>query len=432
MINKLSKNFSNVTLKNIFLVFFLVILILIAFYRSPYIFTNGRFLTLELKYYLEIKNLNFFDSLFFVDLTAQYINMISNISSLIASRFLDMQHAQFASVYLSITIYFLIIYYILFKDSYLFKSDYSKLLCSLIIFLSPIMNFEIWLNAINLQVYLGILTVIIFFLKDNKNINIFRLIILTISGLSGVYSCALTPIFLYKFYKLKNIYNGACALILGLCALTQTYLIYKTWFIVEGSANTSLTLIFTKYEAISYLYNVIIRPFFGSSLPTMVLGFLNLDLYIVLTNTIITNYMFLITIFLFCILLFISLAFIKSINEKKDLYVVYNLIVLFLIFSFLVIFGGVSDSIHGRYSTLPGFVLVIFVLFFTSTNTKKIIKYFSIFLIFSTLFFGSIDYRYKKFIYYLDCLGCPDWKEEVRKYNNDKNYNLKVWPYHLN
>ena len=29
----------------------------------------------------------------------------------------------------------------------------------------------------------------------------------------------------------------------------------------------------------------------------------------------------------------------------------------------------------------------------------------------------------------LDCIECPNWEEEVKKFRADNNYELKIWPY---
>ena len=49
-----------------------------------------------------------------------------------------------------------------------------------------------------------------------------------------------------------------------------------------------------------------------------------------------------------------------------------------------------------------------------------------------TITFGFFDFRYKKYINYLDCINCPNWKEEVKKYKLDNNYKMNAWPYHIN
>jgi len=75
--------------KNYYKIGFLILLSLLIYSRSPYIFSYGRFFSLDLDYHLEIETLNLIDSLFFVDSRARYLNFISNISSITSSRFLN-------------------------------------------------------------------------------------------------------------------------------------------------------------------------------------------------------------------------------------------------------------------------------------------------------------------------------------------------------
>ena len=177
--------------------FFLIFLILLSYYRSPFIFNNGRFFDLDLTHHFTSSSLSFFDSLTYVDFSPRYINLSSNISSLISSKLFKLEYAQYVSVYISFLVYLAIFYQILFKKSYLFKRKYQKYLGSLICLVAPVMNFEIWLNVINLQVYWGVLGLVILFIKeeDKNSTNYF---LLTIGGLSGIYTCLLTPLFFLK------------------------------------------------------------------------------------------------------------------------------------------------------------------------------------------------------------------------------------------
>ena len=193
--------------------FFFIFLILLSYYRSPYIFNNGRFQSLDFRYHFLSDGLNFFNSLIYVDFSARYINLISNISSIISSRFFDLAYAQYVSVYLCFSIYLIIFYQILFKESYLFKNKYQKYFGALIFLVAPVMNFEVWLTVINLQIYLAIMGLVILFMKeeDNKSINYF---LLFIGGLSGIYTCLLTPFFFLKYIHKKNFSNLFCFLTL--------------------------------------------------------------------------------------------------------------------------------------------------------------------------------------------------------------------------
>lgn len=411
---------------------FLIFLILVSYYRSPYIFTEGRFVSLDLFYHLTSGNLSFFGSLTYVDFGPRYMNLISNISSLLSSRLFELEHAQYVSVYLSFFVYLIIFYLILFKDSYLFEKNYQKFLGAAIVLVSPVMNFEIWLNVINLQVYLGILTLVILFIKDdNKNI-LFYSILIFVSGLSGIYACILMPLFFLKFINKRNNFNLICFLTIFFCTLTQLFIIYNTTKVISlGEANTSLVLTFNKFEAISYVYNVIIRSFFASSLPIYLAGFLEMDIYAVLNNENLRNILFSFSL-LIIITLIVSFIFcVVNIKDIKDKIIYLALLTLLFLISSVVIIGGVSDSLHGRYAALTGIVLIFTFLHLSRVSSIILIKKLSITLMILTITFGIFDFRYKKYINYLDCINCPVWSDEVKKYKLDNSYKMNAWPYHI-
>ena len=421
--------------------FFFIFLIFIAYCRSPYIFNNGRFFSLDLTYYFAALSLNSFDAITYIDYTARYINLISNISALISSKLFELDNAQFVSVYLSLLIYSIIFYLILFKESYLFKRKYQKFLGALIILIAPVMSFEIWLNAINLQVYLGILTFIILFLKDeNKNVLIY-FILIGISGLSGIYACIFMPLFFLKYLNKKNSFNLICFLTITVCTFIQLLIIYKAIDIgisPLGESNTALTFskfegvsFAHKFEAISFAYNVIVRTFFGSSFPVYLASFFNMDLATVLGNENVRNFLFLFSVLIIILsLVFFVVATVSIKNfDEKLIYLI--LIFSFFTVSFVVIFGGVSMNVQGRYAALTGIILIFSFLHLSSVSSLNFMKKLSTILIIFTIISGVFDYRYKKFILYLDCINCPDWSEEVRKYELDNDYMPNSWPYHI-
>ena len=413
-------------------VFFLIFLLILIYYRSPFIFYSGRFFSLDLFYHLQISSLSIMDSLFYIDYSARYLNLISNISSIISTRFFDLYNAQYTAVYLSLVTYLIILYHILFKELSLFTKPYQKYFFATLIILSPVMNFEIWLNAINLQVYFGILTLIIFFLNQEKINKSLTYILLIVGGLSGVYSCALFPIFFLRYLKKKNRLDLISSLILILCSIIQIFIIYLSKSEFElNSANTAMVLSFSQYEAISYLYNIIIRSFFGSSLPGFFLDLFNLDLNKVLNNKEINNLLFYLSILIFILLILIIVWAIKSFKKKEDTDQFFYLLISFLLISFVVVFGGVSISLHGRYSAIPGMILILMVLYISANTKNNFLKTLSFILITSSVFFGFLDYRLENYLVYLDCLDCPDWNAEVTKYYQDKSYQMNAWPYHI-
>ena len=417
--------------KNYYKIGFLILIFFLIYSRSPYIFNYGRFMSLDLIYHFEIEKLNLINSLLFVDYNARYMNLISNISSIISTRLFDLENAQYVAIYLSLLIYLIILLKILFEESYLLSNTIQKYLFSALFILTPVMSFEIWLNAINLQVYLGLLTIIILFLNSNKTQKIFNYFLLVICGLSGIYSCALTPLFFLNYLRQKSRYNFICFFILFTCSIIQFSLILISTSIIEdGPSNTVVILDLSKYETISFIYNTVIRAFFGSSFPKFIFDNFGLNLNTILINDNLKDLLFFISLFVFIFFMFFIIWVFKNFKKKEEKNVLIYLTLIFLILSFVVIIGGVSDSLHGRYSALPGITIVLIVLHVVS-NSKTFLKNLSIFFLGCSLIFGFYDYRLKNYLVYLDCINCPDWKMEVKKYKNDKNYMPNAWPYHI-
>ena len=75
--------------KSYYKIGFIILIFLLIYSRSPYIFNYGRFFSLDLVYHFEIEKLNLLNSLFFVDYTARYLNIISNISDQMRNVSLD-------------------------------------------------------------------------------------------------------------------------------------------------------------------------------------------------------------------------------------------------------------------------------------------------------------------------------------------------------
>ena len=60
----------------------------------------------------------------------------------------------------------------------------------------------------------------------------------------------------------------------------------------------------------------------------------------------------------------------------------------------------------------------------------RFFKYFILFVLLISLLIGFLDYRYNaKYIKLLECVNCPSWIDEVKKWEKDNTYNLQIWPY---
>ena len=120
-------------------------------------------------------NNSWIDTITFVHWNAGYINLFSNFISFVNSKLISLENAALFNIYSNFSINLIILYIILFEKSILFKSFTERFLVSLIVVISPIFVFEIWLDSLNAQVYLGILTLLILLLSNNNKLKFFFL-----------------------------------------------------------------------------------------------------------------------------------------------------------------------------------------------------------------------------------------------------------------
>ena len=401
-------------------IFLIFLLIIISFFRSPYIFLKGRFMAEdgELFFKSAFEN-NFLEHLFYFAPNSGYYNFIANILAEISTYF-SLNHAPLVVAYGSLFLILLPIILILFKDSHLFKNDYQKVIASLILFTATPNSPEVWANSINSQIYLFFSSFLILYFKDeNNSVNIKEKFLLLIAGLSGIYSCILTPIFFLKFYFLKkknNLYNF---IILLFCTIIQLSLIFYSK--INNLLHTSQIELIEKptFYVTSFIYSFFLKPIFGRDF----LYFINENLYI---SFLPKDVFFL--IFSLCILyFFIKFNFINYIKKDK---IFQSIIFIYLLVLGVVFLGSDNFPPSGRYAVIPG-NLFLLIIFYLSMHFKfRQIRYFFSFVILLSIISGIYEFRpTSKYIKFLDCVNCPDWKTEIINWKKDNSYVIRIWPY---
>jgi hypothetical protein len=401
-------------------IFLFFLILFLIFYRSPYIFIHGRFVAEEGSVYFAnaFKN-NFINTIFFVDYLSGYINFWANLSSFLAS-ITPIEFAPLVTVYLSLIPKLLIFFFILNKNFFFFTSYLEKLLACCVVLFSTAMVPEIWANTINSQVYFAILTLVIFLIKNQKDdLSVFQLVLISVSGLTGIYSCAIFPIIFLKFIKFRikqDFYNFLILFILTLIQLLIIFFSKSNGLLYEKKLN-----FFISYqEFVSLYYNIFVKTFLGRDLTIYLINLFNLSIKIYL--------IFISSIFVF----FFYFLFKKKyfLEENNFIFFIFVLIFQFLIVSFLVLIGNASDQVAGRYATFPSVILLFISIILFKSLKNKFFKYFILFVLLISLLIGFLDYRYNaKYIKLLECVNCPSWIDEVKKWEKDNTYNLQIWPY---
>ena len=397
------------------------IILIIIFYRSPHILLNGRFGAEEgAVFFANAYKNGFFYSFFFVDFRSGYLNFWANFSGIFANIF-TLKLAPLASNYLALIPKLLIFYFILYKESYLLKDfKYKSFLCFLIL-LSPFNVPEIWLNSINSQIFFCILSFLILLSKNEKeSLNFFNLLLIFLAGFSGLYTCVLLPIFFFKYLKFKTLQDKFNLIILFFCTIIQFFIVVYskvTNILYEGKLHEiDINLIY------NYFYNVPIKAFFGRNLTQFVYHNINISLELAFILSLIL-YLIVIT---FLIYYFKKNATVYSYNK----FIINSLLYSFLSISILVLVGAAGSYVGGRYAAIPSFFLLTIVLFFAMIIKKKNIKYLLHIILFISVLSGAYEFKnnnkYKKFLL---CIDCPNWIHEVKKFKENNEYPLNIWPY---
>ena len=173
--------------------------------------------------------------------------------------------------------------------------------------------------------------------------------------MSSIYASVFASIFFLKLLLEKNKDN----FLNFLCSLLP--LIINIFIFLNLSNNASrFAFNFEKIE--SFSYNILIRPIFGSSIPKFFYNKFNI------TNIEIV----LIAIFLIILLL---ITFAYKILQKKDK-IILLIIASFILHSAFVLIGSLYPNfVGGRYSVIPGIILLSLFIRFYQLENRYFFKY---------------------------------------------------------
>ena len=399
-----------------------------SFYRSPYLFLNGRFFAEDgSKHFAFAWENGFWKSLIYVEKEAGYINLIANILVSISS-LIKIEFSPLITIYGALIFVLLPAYLILSRESLLFDNKLKKTIGSFLLFVAPPFVPEIWLNAVNTQVYLCINSIVILFMINLNNFQkkINHLIIF-LSAFSGVYTCCLLPLFAANYFFKKKIYDLINFLILLSGSSIQLFLILQSKinnFLPSNvlAADLDLNLV------ANYIYNIFLKPLFGRQ----IIHFVWENIFSLFYQL---NYVYALLSLFFIVLVILFYNLKKIINFIiKDKIIIY-LIFIFCSVSGLVLVGAAGDYVGGRYAVIPGAAILLIILHIIYRTKIQKLKIFFTILISISLISGILEFRPPtknvkyQYIKYLDCVNCPEWKNEINKWKKNNSYTIKIWPY---
>lgn len=290
---------------------------------------------------------------------------------------------------------------------------------------------QIWLTTIGVQYWLCIITALILIEPPairSKGRHAVKTMILLLNGLTGILSCLMTPLFIYRWLKCRARQTLIYAATLCLCSITQLLIFYQTYL----RSDDSLSMRFVDRYIPVFIYDMVISFFDTYLLTPYLLDFLMETKFKLWLDRILFNYisqdrlrdcesmMFLFGTLSALAVLPLAIRSMKSLDTR---FLVLSIMIVYPLSNILSV-GTIGGP---RYLFAPGAIL------FTVIVSKYDCLEMSVFyrtvigvFIVMTLLLHSIDFRtYMERAYHK---SWPNWKKEVALWRVDKNHLLKIWP----
>lgn len=327
-----------------------------------------------------------------------YLTLFNSIVSTVQAKIFPVEATAIVSTYSGFLVQLIPILIIVFTTHSFWDSQLRKLICLMIIILTPP---ELWLNTTNSHFIFGLITFLILIIHSDQLSQtkkwIFR-ILLVLGTLTGPASMLLTPVFFLKSYIDKTREKYIQTTIVSIFTIIQVVLI------IYSILYNNQTHRLEQFNFYRMVYNFFIDHF-------------SLSLK-VLTRP---------GMYIFGSLISVYFIYLVKRNWRNKEY-----LVLFISF-FLVAFFSTLGSLHmagsPRYGYIPNCILMMLIAqeFQGWLNNKTKIRYIigsAIFLFCFTL--NAIYYKTRMQEVYNPSF--PIWKNEVAKWRIDNNYAPRIHP----
>ena len=388
---------------------------LLAFLRSPYILLAGRFWAEEgSTYFAHAYSDGGIGSLGFVYQRAGYLHLFANVGTWLAT-LVPLAAAPLMTAWLAYLVVFLLLWMILAWPSELLPSRASRLAAAGLLLFGPVAEPEVWLNTINAQTYLGLVAIILLFVRI-EDINRVRyglsMAALLIAGLSGLYAAILAPLFVLRAYMTRTVRTTIHALVLSGAAIVQGAVIVLS--------QSSGSLVETKF----------VWP--GLTELTATLGGLHLTSIFIgrqesarLVESVYNDSSAaLISVLLMSVLVVLVIG---RLVRGSSVRVLGLLLAAFVLTEALVQIGS-HGSASSRYTVVPVAIASLALSHGAGLATSQIRRGFALGVIIVALLAGLAEF-WTHSPSALTCLDCPDWQQQIEQWQLDPSRDIAIWPY---
>jgi hypothetical protein len=422
--------FKNLNLNKILTIIVFILLVLIVIFRAPNILLEPRFWAEEGSvYYAHAMQSGILEGIFLAPKgTAGYLLLAASFPATFAANFSPIEFAPFITTYFSLSVLLLVFFLVLWGKSYFWNTLTLKIATCLIILFIPSSNSsgEIWLNTINLQVYCGLIALIIALenttIVTNTKKWLLRLV-LFFCILSGVYTIFLTPLYYVKYYYERSQESLIHLSIIMFGSIVQISIFAYIKYLGLISAKKMIGLSWAK-SSIYVFYHHILHPLFGHTIANQLLDNIGLKGALTVDNgqyLLLAGYVSLIAILVPIFLLLL----------RRTNYVNVQLSLGFLLLAVLTSIFAMGGVPGGRYAVLSSIIYGLLILRIVSSNTLSMSgKYVARFILICFILIGAYEFQFNtKPMFTGSDFTRPDWRAEVDNWKKDSNLSLPMWPY---
>lgn len=365
---------------------------------------HGRFWAEEgTFFYSEIVNRSAFDSIFYI--FHGHLEIVTN-AIVYTSTLVSLKHAPLVTTYLSLATQFIPICIIIrYRDS-LSLSRFNLILIIIVAAGLPQAS-EVWANSINLHFHFSLLVTLIAAISiSNGPPKWTSRLLLGVSGLSGIPSNFLVPVFAFLAVRTKEKERWIQFSILSFTALLQLILLVSNNLQSGPREYFSTPLAFW----LAPVAQSVISPLFGFSVGDQLVGILRETSHLTPGQ------------FVFSIVFSTPLIYLAAIALKEKSNSISIIILSAFILLFMSIFTAVGDKLMlissaagGRYFYVPNILFSIAIL-------SSIRKY-NIFIavaVFSLIVSSSSNVK--------NYIGGPSWQSNFEISENPKDTTYRIWP----
>ena len=409
-------------------IFASLLIVWVNFWRVPELFSYPRFFAEEGSLYFSYAYSHSWLNNLLTPQHGYYTVYNSIVTSL--AKLPSIDNAPLVTIFTAFVVQVAVSLYVIWGGISILDNLAKKIIVALII---PICSFpHVWLTTIGIHFWLPVVTFFILISSDtaDRKNSIFRACFLVLSGLTGVISCFMTPLFMLRTYRDKSKEYLKYSIILTCCSLMQIYVFLHEYFtqsveLAHRFKGNSFIPVFIKY--IIYQFSI---PLFGRGIFQHE-SVIKINNIISMVSTKLFNHDYFentiaATPFVLGMIILLTMTTICVKNSKQ---VEYTLMLLaFIIVSTISTVASERMSGGPRYTFVP--TVIMFTVFAASINIRTIknaLCNIGLYLMLLALFFNIREFRaITNMIYNTEY---PVWKKEVEVWRMlGEAYPIRILP----